>query len=169
MRLPLPRLFHPRLRHPLPRRGTPDGYASNHGDPDHWFRRFGKTMDDFRADVTRTLTPDSPFTAAVKKRFQLSDETMRYLQDYRFAQDLLKKLAELPDVPCALRPQGALFHSSLFTISTPPSGLRPATSPNACRRQGRLCSLRSAKALKWCGVSGRLIAAPTAIAGQRVR
>ena len=76
--------------------GHRDGYASNHGDPDHWFRRFGRTMDDFRADVTRALAPDSPFAAAVQKRFQLSDETMRYLQGYRFAQDLLKKLAELP-------------------------------------------------------------------------
>lgn len=73
-----------------------DGYASNHGDPDHWFKRFGKTMDDFRADVTRALAPDSPFAAAVKKRFQLSDETMRYLQNYRFAEALLQKLAELP-------------------------------------------------------------------------
>lgn len=27
------------------------GYASEHGDPDHWFKRHGKTMDDFRAAV----------------------------------------------------------------------------------------------------------------------
>ena len=53
-------------------------------------------MDDFRADVTRALAPDSPFAAAVKKRFQLSDETMRYLQNHPFAEALLKKLAELP-------------------------------------------------------------------------
>ena len=53
-------------------------------------------MDDFRADVTRALAPNSPFTVAVKKRFQLSDETMRYLQNYRFAEALLQKLAELP-------------------------------------------------------------------------
>ena len=76
--------------------GHRDGYASNHGDPDHWFKRFGKTMDDFRADVTRALAPASPFPAAVQKRFQLSDETMRYLQGYRFAEALLQKLAELP-------------------------------------------------------------------------
>lgn len=27
------------------------GYASNHGDPEHWLSRHGKTMDDFRAAV----------------------------------------------------------------------------------------------------------------------
>ena len=27
------------------------GIASNHADPDHWFRRHGRTMDDFRRDV----------------------------------------------------------------------------------------------------------------------
>lgn len=31
------------------------GVASNHGDVLHWFSRFGKTMDDFRADVARAL------------------------------------------------------------------------------------------------------------------
>lgn len=29
--------------------------ASNHGDVKHWFNRFGKTMDDFRADVKKRL------------------------------------------------------------------------------------------------------------------
>ena len=32
-----------------------DGYASNHGDPDHWLELFGLTMDDFRKDVQRVL------------------------------------------------------------------------------------------------------------------
>lgn len=27
------------------------GYGSNHSDPDHWLRKFGKTMNDFRKDV----------------------------------------------------------------------------------------------------------------------
>ena len=31
------------------------GLASNHGDVLHWFPRHGKTMDDFRADVARTM------------------------------------------------------------------------------------------------------------------
>jgi len=31
--------------------GHQRGLASNHGDPRHWFSRFGKSMDDFRRDV----------------------------------------------------------------------------------------------------------------------
>ena len=33
--------------------GCRRGIASNHGDVLHWFPKFGKTMDDFRADVDR--------------------------------------------------------------------------------------------------------------------
>ncbi|MBQ1947068.1 MAG: N-acetylmuramoyl-L-alanine amidase [Clostridia bacterium] len=29
------------------------GYASNHADCDHWLKKFGKTMNDFRAEVKR--------------------------------------------------------------------------------------------------------------------
>ncbi len=32
------------------------GIASNHGDVENWFPKFGKSMDDFRADVARELT-----------------------------------------------------------------------------------------------------------------
>lgn len=31
------------------------GYGSNHGDPDHWMKKFGETMDDFRAKVSKLL------------------------------------------------------------------------------------------------------------------
>lgn len=34
------------------------GVASNHGDVYNWFPKFGKTMDDFRADVVRTMKGD---------------------------------------------------------------------------------------------------------------
>ena len=33
------------------------GYASNHADCDHWLKRFGLTMDDFRRDVDGLLHP----------------------------------------------------------------------------------------------------------------
>lgn len=34
------------------------GMASNHGDVEHWFPKFGKTMDDFRADVAKEMGPE---------------------------------------------------------------------------------------------------------------
>ena len=35
------------------------GIASNHGDVEHWFPRFGKSMDNFRNDVKEELEMDS--------------------------------------------------------------------------------------------------------------
>lgn len=31
------------------------GYGSNHGDPEHWMKKFGETMDDFRNKVSEIL------------------------------------------------------------------------------------------------------------------
>ena len=38
------------------------GIASNHGDVLHWFPRFGKSMDDFRADTARAMEEDDTVT-----------------------------------------------------------------------------------------------------------
>ena len=38
------------------------GVASNHGDVMHWFPKFGKNMDGFRADVSRKLKGDEDMT-----------------------------------------------------------------------------------------------------------
>ena len=38
--------------------GHARGVASNHADVMHWFPRFGKTMDNFRADVARAMEGD---------------------------------------------------------------------------------------------------------------
>lgn len=40
------------------------GIASNHGDVLHWFPRFGKSMDTFRADVARLMEEEEPLTQA---------------------------------------------------------------------------------------------------------
>jgi len=37
--------------------GYERGIASNHGDPRHWFSKFGKSMDDFRQEVKAKLSP----------------------------------------------------------------------------------------------------------------
>lgn len=42
--------------------GYQRGIASNHADVLHWFRLFGKTMDDVRADVARLLKEDEEVT-----------------------------------------------------------------------------------------------------------
>ena len=42
--------------------GHAQGIASNHADVMHWFPRFGKTMDNFRADVAREMKGDDDLT-----------------------------------------------------------------------------------------------------------
>ncbi len=48
------------------------GYGSNHSDPEHWMKKFGETMDDFRRKVATLLSSTSP----VK---QTTDATSPYL------------------------------------------------------------------------------------------
>jgi hypothetical protein len=41
--------------------GHKRGIASNHADVMHWFPKHGKTMDTFRAEVKKALTPINPY------------------------------------------------------------------------------------------------------------
>ena len=50
--------------------GYKRGIASNHGDVMHWFPKFGKSMDTFRADVSKAMTP-----AQVKPQPPVSGKT----------------------------------------------------------------------------------------------
>lgn len=44
------------------------GFASQHIDPEHWFKKFGKSMDDFRKDVNIRLTEmNKPVAVKVAK------------------------------------------------------------------------------------------------------
>ena len=43
------------------------GIGSNHGDVQHWFRRYGKTMDDVRNDVAAMLKADTEASAEGQK------------------------------------------------------------------------------------------------------
>jgi len=63
--------------------GHKRGIASNHGDVLHWFPRHGKTMDDFRADVTRLLKGDD-------------DEMLTYEQWKAYMEQYRKELGGLP-------------------------------------------------------------------------
>ena len=49
--------------------GYKRGIASNHGDVLHWWPRFGKTMDDFRADVAREMREDEPMSYEQWKQY----------------------------------------------------------------------------------------------------
>ena len=63
--------------------GYSQGIASNHADVMHWFPRFGKSMDTFRADVKALLSSSTPvepeITIGSKVRFK--DEAKTYYPD----------------------------------------------------------------------------------------
>lgn len=78
--------------------GCKRGIASNHGDVMHWFPKHGKSMDTFRADVVAKLNgakvdPLAEYKANIKEKAGLSDSTIKYLADYQYGADLLKKLS----------------------------------------------------------------------------
>lgn len=65
--------------------GHKRGIASNHGDVLHWFPRHGKSMDDFRADVARTMRGERDLTE--KEVREIIREEITYYN---------KRRAELP-------------------------------------------------------------------------
>lgn len=56
--------------------GYQRGIASNHSDVLHWFGKFGKTMDDFRNDVQRSLTKQNNITEKTNMIYNYIDENM---------------------------------------------------------------------------------------------
>ncbi len=78
--------------------GCKRGIASNHGDVMHWLPKHGKSMDTFRADVAAKLNgakvdPLAEYKENIKQKAGLSDSTIKYLADYQYGADLLKKLS----------------------------------------------------------------------------
>ena len=65
------------------------GVASNHGDVLHWFSRFEKTMDDFRADVARVMERGEEMT---QERFDSMLENWLTRQGEKAASDWAKDL-----------------------------------------------------------------------------
>lgn len=45
------------------------GIASNHGDPNNWFPKHGKSMDTLRADVKSGLAPATPIEPTTTKKY----------------------------------------------------------------------------------------------------
>ena len=58
------------------------GIASNHGDVLHWFPKFGKSMDDFRADVAAELgrRPEAPAVDGSNDRNDKEEDGMVYYE-----------------------------------------------------------------------------------------
>ena len=58
------------------------GIASNHGDVLHWFPRFGKSMDDFRADVAAELgrRPEAPAVDGSNDRNDKEEDSVGYYE-----------------------------------------------------------------------------------------
>ncbi len=76
--------------------GYKRGIASNHADVMHWFPKHGKSMDTFRSDVKAAMEKSVgqvDYRKKVQERFGFSDGTMDYLSKYKYATDLLQKLA----------------------------------------------------------------------------
>lgn len=60
------------------------GMGGNHGDIDHWLRRFSDTMDDFRRRVTyeiKNMKEEEPMTAEEKKQFEALKDEVAKLRD----------------------------------------------------------------------------------------
>ena len=60
------------------------GMGGNHGDIDHWLRRFSDTMDDFRRRVAyeiKSMKEEEPMTAEEKKQFEALKEEVAKLRD----------------------------------------------------------------------------------------
>lgn len=78
--------------------GYKKGIASNHADVMHWFPKHGKSMDTFRKDVKAKMGEGAKMTKEeqiklIQEKAGLDDNTMQYLQFYRFGDALIEKLA----------------------------------------------------------------------------
>lgn len=76
--------------------GAELGIASNHADVDHWWSRFGVTMDDFRAGVARLLQKEEEPSMT---REEVTQMVKQALGEDRKARTF-PKLADVPDWGC---------------------------------------------------------------------
>lgn len=78
--------------------GCAKGIASNHGDVMHWFPKFGKSMDTFRADVKKQLAADKPkkYYRIQLGAFSSKENAENYLKKVKAAgfKDAFIKLSE---------------------------------------------------------------------------
>ena len=80
--------------------GAALGIASNHADVDHWWSRYGVTMDDFRADVARMLEQEDAAQEEEEEPSMTREEiTQLVKQDLEEERDarIFSNLADVPD------------------------------------------------------------------------
>ena len=80
--------------------GAALGIASNHADVDHWWSRYGVTMDDFRADVARLLEQEDAAQEDEEEPSMTREEiTQLVKQDLEEERDarIFRNLADVPD------------------------------------------------------------------------
>ncbi len=80
--------------------GAALGIASNHADVDHWWSRYGVTMDDFRADVARMLEQEDAAQEEEEEPSMTREEiTQLVKQDLEEERDarIFRNLADVPD------------------------------------------------------------------------
>lgn len=76
--------------------GHSKGIATNHGDPEHLWNKYGLTMNQFRQDVKTKMEGKTEIQIAketIKQKAGLEDVTIEYLASYKYGDALLKKLA----------------------------------------------------------------------------
>ena len=118
--------------------GYQRGVASNHADVMHWFPKFGKSMDTFRADVSKAMTP-----AQVKPQPPVSGKTYTVVkgdtlseiaQKYGTTVDTLAQLNGIKDpnlivVGQVLKLPGSTTGFTPYTVKVTVAGLRIRSGP----------------------------------------
>ena len=99
------------------------GIASNHSDVLHWWPKFGKTMDDFRADVARTMEGDPISYTQFKE----------YMEQYR--RELATREATMPDLVAEATALGLTDGSRPRDILTREEGMVMARAAALVRSQ----------------------------------
>lgn len=106
--------------------GCKRGIASNHGDVLHWFPKHGKTMDNFRADVARTMKGE--------------DEEMSYDQFKAYMEQYRKELASKP-APDWFVNNGELAQAKKMGIT---DGSRPQDFPTRAETAAMIVRAKNA-------------------------
>lgn len=102
--------------------GCRRGIASNHGDVLHWFPKFGKTMDDFRADVARWMEGEDEMT---QEQFDTMMENWLARRNNQPASDWAKPYIQeaidagvMTDIGGTIQsPQGVVTRQELATVA----------------------------------------------------